>query len=86
MTLNDLLKAGVLRPGDELIWKRRVAKTSHIAVVEKDGTLTTADGISHKSPSGAAKHLNKNKPIDGWLAWKKREGEISLAELRSNLS
>lgn len=86
MKLVDLLKAGVLRPGDELVWKRRVAKTSHIAVVEKDGTLTTADGVSHKSPSGAAKHLNKNKPIDGWLAWKKREGEISLAELRSKLS
>ena len=86
MKLVDLLKAGVLRPGDELVWKRRVAKTSHIAVVEKDGTLTTADGVSHKSPSDAAKHLNKNKPIDGWLAWKKREGEISLAELRSKLS
>ena len=86
MTLNDLLKAGLLRPGDELIWKRRVEKTTHIAVIQKDGFLTTADGATHKSPSGAAKHLNKNKPIDGWLAWKKREGEISLAELRSKLS
>ena len=64
----DLIKSGALQVGQELIWNRRVAKEIHLATVNQDGSITTADGVKHKSPSGAAKHLNGNKPVDGWLA------------------
>jgi len=78
----DLVKKGSLNAGQELIWNRRVAKQIHLATVNQDGSITTADGIRHKTPSGAAKHLNGNKPVDGWLAWKIKSTGASLASLR----
>ena len=78
----DLVKKGSLNAGQELIWNRRVAKQVHLATVNQDGSITTADGIKHKTPSGAAKHLNGNKPVDGWLAWKLKSTGNSLATLR----
>ena len=86
MNLRDLLKAGLLQPGEELVWSRRVMKTAHTAVISKDGLLTTTDGVSHKTPSGAAKHLNGNKPVDGWIAWKVQSSGASLAVLRKRLT
>jgi hypothetical protein len=83
--IKDLLKAGLVQDGTELIWNRRVAKQKHTATINSKGTITTADGLVHKTPSGAAKHLNSNKPIDGWNAWKLKEGGNSLSELRSKL-
>jgi Restriction Enzyme Adenine Methylase Associated len=79
----DLLQKGLLTAGQEIIWNRRVAKQIHIATVNQDGSITTADGVKHKTPSGAAKHLNGNKPVDGWLAWKAKSSLVSLAELRA---
>jgi len=84
--LVDLVKSGSLVAGEELIWNRRVAKETHLATVNQDGSITTADGIKHKTPSGAAKHLNGNKPVDGWLAWKVKSSLVSLAELRAKLN
>ena len=78
----DLVKSGSLSAGQELIWNRRVAKQVHIATVNQDGSITTADGVKHKTPSGAAKHLNGNKPVDGWLAWKIKSTGVSLSSLR----
>jgi hypothetical protein len=78
----DLVKRGSLTAGQELIWNRRVAKQIHLATVNQDGSITTADGVKHKTPSGAAKHLNGNKPVNGWLAWKIKSTGASLASLR----
>lgn len=78
----DLVKKGSLNAGQELIWNRRVAKQIHLATVNQDGSITTADGVKHRTPSGAAKHLNGNKPVDGWLAWKIKSTGASLASLR----
>ncbi len=78
----DLVKKGLLNTGQELIWNRRVANQIHLATVNQDGSITTADGVKHKTPSGAAKHLNGNKPVDGWLAWKIKSSGVSLASLR----
>ncbi len=81
-SIKDLIKIGLVQVGEELIWKRRVQGVSHIAVINSDGTLRTSDGKLHKTPSGAAKHLNANKPVDGWLAWKLKRNNVSLADLR----
>ncbi len=79
----DLIRRGSICVGEELIWTRRVARESHIAIVNEDGSITTSDGVKHKTPSGAAKHLNGNKPVDGWLAWKIKKSGTSLGSLRS---
>lgn len=65
------------------MWKRRVLHSTFTAVVQPDGSLKTEDGKSHKSPSGAAKHLNGGKPVDGWIAWKVKDSGKSLADLRT---
>jgi hypothetical protein len=82
----DLLQKGSLTAGEELIWNRRVAKQIHLAIVNQDGSITTSDGMTHRTPSGAAKHLNGNRPVDGWLAWKIKSSGFSLATLRDNKS
>ena len=80
----DLVNSGSLNAGQEIIWNRRVSKQVLIATVNQDGSITTADGVKHKTPSGAAKHLNGNKPVDGWLAWKVKNTGDSLASLRDS--
>ncbi|NCW94558.1 MAG: hypothetical protein EBW79_06180, partial [Actinobacteria bacterium] len=86
MTLKHLLAAGYLKSGDSIIWKRRALKRSHLASIQSDGTIVTDDGVVHKTPSGAAKHLNDDKPVDGWLAWKLEESGVSLSDLRKRLN
>lgn len=85
-SMKQLLKSGLVSSGDKLIWTRRVLKNSHEAVVNLDGTISTGDGKKHKTPSGAAKHLNQNKPVDGWIAWRHYKSGKKLAELRSELA
>ena len=82
-SVKDLVQSGALQEGQELVWNRRVAKETYLATVNGDGSITTEDGVKHKSPSGAAKHLNGNKPVDGWLAWKIKKTGASLSSLRS---
>jgi hypothetical protein len=67
MTLNELIRSGVLPIGTELIWKR---------------AIRTSDGKLHKSPSGAARHLNNGKPVDGWKVWRIKESGILIDTLR----
>lgn len=83
--LQDLVKAGLLKNEDVVNWNRKSLKTTHSAKVVDGGFLQTKDGKNHKTPSGAARHLNGNKPIDGWIAWKTSDDKISLAELREKL-
>ncbi len=83
--IEKLIKAGKLNIGTVLIWQRRSMKAAHRVVILESGKLETADGVRHTSPSGAAKHLNGGKPVDGWLAWKVEKNGISLAKLREEL-
>ena len=65
--LKDLLKDGSLHSGDKLIWKRRVSGSTHTAEVTASGEIVLEDGTKHRTPSGAAKHLNGGKSVDGWI-------------------
>lgn len=86
MTIKQLINNGEIKSGDELVWNRRGLRRSHRAVIESDGMITTQDGKRHKTPSGAAKHLNDNKPVDGWLAWRLEQSGRTLHELRMQSS
>ena len=81
-SIKDLVIAGKLSEGTELYWKRNREGSVHIAVIE-NGHIKTADGKLHKSPSGAAKHLNGNKPIDGWKCWRIKATKKLIDELRA---
>jgi len=80
--LRDLIKLGLIPAGAEIVWHRRGANVTHNAIINENGFITTSDGMKHKTPSGAAKHLNNGKPVDGWIAWKLKSNKVSLNEVR----
>jgi hypothetical protein len=82
--LADLLDAGLLREGDQLIWTRpRVGEEYH-ALVTHDGGLRLEDGRTFASPSRAAKEAAGLPAYDGWYAW--RLGDKTLHVLREELA
>ena len=85
MNLNDLVELKILKVGDEIIWSRRSSGTFHIAYIVAGGKVRTADGILHKTPSGAARHLNNNRPVNGWVVWKLKSSRKSLDSFRNNI-
>lgn len=80
--LRTLIVENKISVGTRVVWNRRSMGIKHVATINEDGTITTDDGKRHKTPSGAAKHLNSNKPIDGWLAWKLEKDGTPLSALR----
>jgi hypothetical protein len=85
MTFNELVKSGAIPVGTELVWKRRIQGETHTATVAQ-GAIRTADGKVHKSPSGAARHLNNGKPVDGWKVWKIKESGLLIDTFRQKPS
>lgn len=81
--LNDLIREGLLKVGEVLVWERKGAK--HTAKVLNNGRIETSDGMTHKTPSGASKHLNDGKSVDGWLMWKTTSNGDKLCDLRNEL-
>jgi hypothetical protein len=63
--VGDLLDAGLVKAGDELVWNRRNHGVRHTARIRTDGSLVLADGRVYANPSGATAALggyNQN----GW--------------------
>jgi len=81
-TLIELLHVGKLQEGTVLVWRRKIEGSVHRATVTRTG-IQTADGAIHKSPSGAAKHLNGDKPVDGWKCWRVESTNKLIDELRA---
>ncbi len=82
ISVRMLIDLDLLKPNAELIWKRRATGNAFSATVHPDGSIRTMDGSIHKSLSGAARHLNAGKPIDGWNVWRVLESNVTLSELR----
>jgi hypothetical protein len=82
--LDDLIKSGVLTAGTVLVWPRRTM--THSAKLLATGHIRLATGDVFDTPSGAAKHLNDGRPVDGWLAWRVTdESGARLADIRETL-
>jgi hypothetical protein len=83
VTLKDLIDAGLLRPGQELQFGRRVDVR---AQVTPQGTVLFK-GVYYASPSSAGASVNGTS-VNGWVAWRLQEKNanwITLADLRSRL-
>ena len=85
ISVKTLVDANLIASGCVIVWKRRKVSDTYRATINPDGTIQTSDGVVHKSPSGAARHLNSGKPIDGWNVWKIAGSNQSLSQLRSKL-
>lgn len=81
----DLLRAGVLLPGEPIEVRRRSAPPLE-GIVGPDGQIVFA-GTRYSTPTGAAKEALDVGSVDGWLRWRvpRLQGK-SLADLRTEVS
>ncbi len=76
VAISDLVKAGLLRPGQRLVFR----KNGPGAEVTATGAIKFG-GTEYSSPSTAAKAAAGGTSTNGWVAWSVPGGE-TLAELR----
>jgi hypothetical protein len=80
-SLLDLINAGHLHVGEELVIRRRSA-TPVIGSVESDGSIRIGDD-TFATPSLAAKEVLGLKATNGWKRWRvTRLGDHTLADVR----
>lgn len=84
-TLYPLLRAGLLKAGDGLVWVRPRRRELYRATVDTRGRVVLPDGQVFASPSGAAQAASSVRAYDGWMAWQVGEGGPFLADLRKSL-
>jgi hypothetical protein len=84
--LSDLMEAGLVREGDELLWRRPRVGEEYRAVVTADGAIRLADGREFSSPSRAAKEAAQIPAYDGWYAWRLTRDDRTLHVLREDLA
>lgn len=82
-SISDLVAAGLLRPGERLIFDQRGRKAE--AQVNPAGEIVLA-GVTYSSPSGAAKAVLDGKAANGWNAWTVGKGGPTLATLRQRFN
>jgi len=81
VSLADLLKRGVLLPGENLLLRHRSAPHTE-GVLQEDGSIKIGSQ-KYATPSAAARHSRRHGAVDGWLRWRvPRLGNQTLAELR----
>ncbi|GAA0908516.1 restriction system modified-DNA reader domain-containing protein [Virgisporangium aurantiacum] len=82
--LTDLVEAGLLKPGQELLY-RQSARRTHRSVVTNRGRLRLDDGREFDTPSAAAVAAAEVTAVAGWIAWSLAGGGPTLHDLRVQL-
>jgi CBS domain-containing protein len=85
VTLTDLIRAGLLRVGDRVRFRRPRMGHLHRAEVTEAGRLRLDDGLEYRSPSRAAVVAADMRAVDGWHAWVVESSDVSLDALRQEL-
>ncbi|MFD8497298.1 hypothetical protein [Amycolatopsis sp. NPDC059657] len=80
----ELLAAGLVTAGDELVWNRRILGVRHTARIRADGALILADGRTFANPCGAAAALCRSFQ-NGWNIFSRMSDGRTLGELRAEL-
>ena len=68
--LSDLIDAGLLKPGDALIWDRPRLGVTYRASISEAGGILLEDGREFAAPSRAAVEAAQIPAYDGWYAWR----------------
>lgn len=79
----ELLAAGLVKAGDEVVWSRRHHGVRHTSRIRDDGTLQLADGRTYTTPSGPTAALG-GYPQNGWKVFRVSDGR-TLDEVRAEL-
>jgi len=82
--LLPLVQAGLLQPGERLVWSQRRLGNTFYATVLARGALQLDDGRIVKSLSGACQALT-GKSYDGWEEFRRESDNVLLNDLRAQL-
>lgn len=82
-TVADLVAAGLVRPGEKLVFDSRGHRAE--AQINPAGEIVL-DGVTYWSPSGAGKAVLNGKAVNGWTAWTVGEVGPTLAVLRDRFN
>ena len=80
----ELLDAGLVTAGEELVWNRRNLGVRHTARIRVDGTLILADGRVFATPCGATAALCRSFQ-NGWNVFRRASDGRTLGDLRAEL-
>jgi hypothetical protein len=83
--LEPLLRANLVAPGDELVFRRPRLGERYVAYVTDGGCIEFAEGTVHTTPSNAAKECT-SQAQNGWNSWRHSASGKRLDELRSAVS
>lgn len=86
--LADLMDAGLLAPNTQFVWRRQreYRGITHKAKLTAAGRIELSGGKTYPTPSAAARVLNDDRPVNGWVVWKVgNERGPSLADVRKQL-
>jgi hypothetical protein len=84
ISVMDLIDAGLIQPGEILVWDRKIAN-QHYEVTTTDSGSLMADDTTYASPSTAADSLAGGSH-NGWTAWQVKGSGDKLAKLRAKLA
>jgi CBS domain-containing protein len=84
VVIADLINAGLLHPGAQLVFNRPRLGTTYQAAVTAEGRLQLLDGRTFASPSRAASAAAGGS-LDGWHAWQVDPDGEFLDALRQRL-
>lgn len=82
--VSDLVDAGLLAAGTDLVFRRKRSGKVYPARVTADGRIELPDGQRFNSPSTAAAAATGRGPFDGWTSWAVDGGPL-LDVLRQEL-
>ena len=82
ITLLDLIKAGLLEDGEKLECRLSRSGEAHVGKLKDNGSISH-NSQSFDTPTGWAKHLNNDRPINGWNVVSAKGKKLS--EYRSSL-
>lgn len=80
----EMLEAGLMTAGEELVWDRPRLGVRHTVHVRVDGTLILDDGRVYANPCGATTALGGNHQ-NGWNAFRRASDGRTLGDLRTEL-
>lgn len=85
--LPDLVEAGLLKEGVEIVWPRPRLGQEYRARITADGQIALPDGREFSTPSAAAMAAANMASYDGWHAWRvgSAQGPL-LDDLRRQLA
>ena len=82
----DLVDAGLLTPGQGLVWERPRLGETYRATLTDAAMIRLDDGREYATPSGAAMHAAGLQAYDGWYAWRlDADARPRLHDLRAEL-